>query len=107
MMRDIARENNKKIDFIISGSDTTVDKKIIEEIKMPLIHILRNSVSHGIETPEQRAKNNKPETGIVKLTAKQIENNVVITVEDDGYGVDIEKVKEIALKKSLLTSEEK
>lgn len=106
MMRDIARENNKKIDFIISGSDTTVDKKIIEEIKMPLIHILRNSVSHGIETPEQRAKNNKPETGIVKLTAKQIENNVVITVEDDGYGVDIEKVKEIALKKSLLTSEE-
>lgn len=106
MMRDIARENNKKIDFIISGSDTTVDKKIIEEIKMPLIHILRNSVSHGIETPEQRAKNNKPETGIVKLTAKQLENNVIITIEDDGYGVDIEKVKEIALKKSLLTSEE-
>ena len=106
MMRDIARDNNKKIDFIITGSDTTVDKKIIEEIKMPLIHILRNSVSHGIETPEQRAKNNKPETGTVKLTAKQLENNVIITIEDDGYGVDIEKVKEIALKKSLLTSEE-
>ncbi len=106
MMRDIANENNKKIDFIISGSDTTVDKKIIEEIKMPLIHILRNSVSHGIETPEQRLKNNKKETGIVKLTAKQVENNVIITIEDDGYGVDIEKVKEIAIKKALLTDEE-
>ena len=106
MMRDIARENNKKVEFIISGSDTTVDKKIIEEIKMPLIHILRNSVSHGIEVSEQRLKNNKPETGLVKLTAKQVENNVIITIEDDGYGVDIEKVKEIALKKSLLTEEE-
>ena len=106
MIRDIARENNKKVDFVISGSDTTVDKKIIEEIKMPLIHILRNSVSHGIEVPEQRVKNNKPETGIVRLTAKQAENNVIITIEDDGYGVDIEKVKEIALKKALLTEEE-
>ena len=106
MMRDIARENNKKVEFVISGSDTTVDKKIIEEIKMPLIHILRNSVSHGIEVPEQRLKNNKSETGLVKLTAKQVENNVIITIEDDGYGVDIEKVKEIALKKSLLTEEE-
>lgn len=106
MMRDIAKENNKKIDFIVSGSDTTVDKKIIEEIKMPLIHILRNSVSHGIEIPEQRVKNQKPETGIVRLTAKQIENNVIITVEDDGYGVDLEKVKEIATRKGLLTDEE-
>ena len=106
MMRDIANENNKKIDFIISGSDTTVDKKIIEEIKMPLIHILKKTVSHGIETPEQRLKNNKKETGIVKLTAKQVENNVIITIEDDGYGVDIEKVKEIAIKKALLTDEE-
>ncbi len=106
MIRDIARENNKKVDFVISGSDTTVDKKIIEEIKMPLIHILRNSVSHGIEVPEERIKNNKPETGLVKLTAKQIENNVIITIEDDGYGVDIEKVREIAIKKSLLTEEE-
>lgn len=106
MIRDIAKENNKKIDFIITGSDTTVDKKIIEEIKMPLIHILRNSVSHGIEKPEDRIKNKKPETGIIKLSAKQYENNVIITVEDDGYGVDIEKIKEIALKKGILTSEE-
>jgi two-component system chemotaxis sensor kinase CheA len=106
MIRDIAKENNKKIDFIISGSDTTVDKKIIEEIKMPLIHILRNSVSHGIECPNERLKNNKNEIGTIKLSAKQIENNVILTIEDDGYGVDLEKVKSIALKKQLLTEDE-
>ena len=106
MMRDIAQENNKKIDFIITGSDTTVDKKIIEEIKMPLIHILRNSVSHGIEPPSDRLQNGKSETGTVKLTAKQHENNVIITVEDDGYGVNLEKVKEIAIKRGLLTPED-
>ncbi len=106
MIRDIAKEKNKKIDFIISGSDTTVDKKIIEEIKMPLIHILRNAVSHGIELPQERLKNNKSETGKVMLTAKQIENNVIITIEDDGYGINLEKIKTSALKKGILTAEE-
>ncbi len=106
MIRDIAKENNKKIDFIISGSDTAVDKKIIEEIKMPLIHILRNSVSHGIELPEERIKKGKNEIGTVRLTSKQEENNVIITIEDDGYGVNLEKVKEKALEKGLLTEEE-
>ncbi len=106
MIRDIAKEHNKKIDFLVSGSDTTVDKKIIEEIKMPLIHILRNAVSHGIEVPDDRKKNNKTEKGIIKLTAKQIENNIVITIEDDGYGVNLEKVKSIALQKGLLSQEE-
>ncbi len=106
MIRDIAKEKNKKIDFIISGSDTTVDKKIIEEIKMPLIHILRNAVSHGIELPQERLKNDKPETGKVLLTAKQIENNVIITIEDDGYGINLQKIKTSALKKGILTAEE-
>ena len=106
MIRDIAKEKNKKIDFIISGSDTTVDKKIIEEIKMPLIHILRNAVSHGIELPEVRLTNNKNETGKVLLTAKQVENNVIITIEDDGYGINLEKIKNSALKKGIFTLEE-
>lgn len=106
MIRDIAKENNKKIDFIISGSDTSVDKKIIEEIKMPLIHILRNSISHGIELPEERIKNGKNEIGTVRLISKQEENNVIITIEDDGYGVNFEKVKEKALEKGLLNEEE-
>lgn len=106
MMRDIAKDNDKKVDFIITGSDTTVDKKIIEEIKIPLIHILRNSVSHGIELPEERIKAGKEPVGTVKLTAKQSENTVIITVEDDGYGIDPEKVKETAISKGLLYREE-
>ena len=106
MIRDIAKEKNKQVDFIITGSDTTVDKKIIEEIKMPLIHILRNSIYHGIETPEERIKNNKDETGTIKLTSKQVENNIVITIDDDGYGINFAKVKDTARIKGLLTEEE-
>ena len=106
MIRDIAKEKNKKIDFIVAGSDTTVDKKIIEEIKMPLIHIIRNSVSHGIEEPETRMKNGKKETGRIKLTAKQAENHVIITIEDDGYGINLEKVKATAIDKGMLSKEE-
>lgn len=106
MIRDIAKEKNKKIDLVVTGSDTTVDKKIIEEIKMPLIHIIRNSVSHGIEEPEVRVKNNKRETGKIKLTAKQAENHVIITIEDDGYGINLEKVKQSAINKGMLTIEE-
>lgn len=106
MIRDIAKEKNKKIDFVVAGSDTTVDKKIIEEIKMPLIHIIRNSVSHGIEAPEVRLQNNKEETGKIKLTAKQAENFVIITIEDDGYGINLEKVKSTAVKKGMLSQEE-
>ncbi len=106
MVRDIAKENNKNVNFIISGSDTIVDKKIIEEIKMPLIHILRNSIYHGIEPPEIRLKNNKDEIGTIKLTAKQADNNIIITIEDDGYGINFAKVKETAINKGLLTEEE-
>ncbi|MBQ4123917.1 chemotaxis protein CheA [bacterium] len=106
MIRDIAIENNKKIDFVVSGSDTTVDKKLIEEIKMPLIHILRNAVSHGIEAPEEREKNGKLPVGVVKLSAKQEDNNVILTIEDDGYGINLEKVKKSAIKRGLLLTDE-
>ena len=106
MIRDIAIENNKKIDFIVTGSDTTVDKKLIEEIKMPLIHILRNAVSHGIEESEERVKNGKTPVGVVKLSAKQEDNNVIISIEDDGYGINLEKVKNAAISKGILLEEE-
>ena len=106
MMRDIAKENKKQIDFIITGSDTTVDKKLMEEIKMPLIHLLRNAVSHGIEVPEERIKKQKNPTGTIKLSAKQVENYVLISIEDDGFGIDAERVKDISVQKGLLTREE-
>lgn len=106
MVRDIAANNQKEVELLISGSETTVDKKIIEEIKMPLIHILRNSIDHGIELPEDRIKNNKPRVGKIHLSARYEENKIIIEVEDDGLGINLKKVKEKALQKGLLTTEE-
>lgn len=106
MVRDIAQEKNKQIDFEIIGSETTTDKKIIEEIKAPLIHIIRNSIDHGIETPEERANMGKNPVGKIVLSARQANNKVIIEITDDGRGINIEKVKEKALQKGFLTGEE-
>lgn len=106
MVRDIANEKNKKIDFEIIGSETSTDKKIIEEIKAPLIHIIRNSIDHGIETPEQRIEVGKEPVGKIILSAKQSNNKVIIEIKDDGRGINIEKIKEKALQKGFLTQEE-
>lgn len=106
MVRDIAQENNKKIDLEILGSETTTDKKIIEEIKTPLIHIIRNAIDHGIETPEERAAAGKNPTGKITLSAKQVNNKVIIEIKDDGRGINIAKIKEKALHKGFLTEEE-
>lgn len=106
MVRDIAQENNKKIDLEIVGSETTTDKKIIEEIKTPLIHIIRNAIDHGIETPEERTAAGKNPTGKIILSAKQVNNKVIIEIKDDGRGINIAKIKEKALHKGFLTEEE-
>lgn len=106
MVRDIAKEKNKQIDFEIIGSETSTDKKIIEEIKTPLIHIIRNAIDHGIETPEERTKLGKNPTGKIILAARQENNKVIIEIKDDGRGINIEKLKEKALQKGFLTKEE-
>lgn len=106
MIRDIAANSGKEVEVLISGSETTVDKKIIEEIKMPLIHILRNSIDHGIERPEDRLKTNKPRVGTIHLSARYDENKIIIEVQDDGLGINIKKIKEKALQKGLLTQDE-
>lgn len=106
MIRDIAAEKNKKIELEIIGSETTTDKKIIEEIKAPLIHILRNSIDHGIESPEQRIAMGKNPVGKIILSARQAENKVIVEIIDDGSGINIEKIKEKALQKGFLTQEE-
>lgn len=106
MVRDIAREKNKTIDLIISGSETSVDKKIIEEIKSPLIHIMRNSIDHGIETPEERINNGKNPVGKIVLSAHHLENSVLIEIEDDGKGINIESIKRKVLQKKLISSTE-
>ncbi len=106
MVRDIARDRDKEVEFFITGSETSVDKKIIEEIKSPLMHIIRNSIDHGIEPPEERAAAGKPPTGKMLLAAYHLENSVLIEVTDDGKGIDVNAIKKKVLQKELLTKEE-
>lgn len=106
MVRDIAQEKNKQIELEIRGSETTTDKKIIEEIKTPLIHIIRNSIDHGIETPEERIALGKNPTGKIILSARQANNKIIIEIADDGKGINLAKIKEKALQKGFLTQEE-
>ncbi len=106
MVRDIANEKGKDIDFEIEGKDTCADKKIIEEIKTPLIHILRNAIDHGIETKEERIANGKNPVGRILLSAKQDDNKVIIDVVDDGHGFNLEKIKDRAVSRGFLTQED-
>ncbi len=106
MVHNIARDKNKKIDLIIEGADITADKTIIEEIKIPLIHIIRNSIDHGIEDVETRKALNKNPVGKIEINASYKDNRVIIDVKDDGRGLDIEKIKAKALEKKLLTEDE-
>ncbi len=105
MMRDLSQKLNKEIDFVIWGRETELDRSVIEVIGDPLIHILRNSVDHGIESMEQREAAGKPRCGTVRLGARHEENYIVIEIEDDGAGIDIAKVKSSAVRKGLITAE--
>ena len=105
MIRDISRELNKEIELHMSGEETELDRTVIDEIGDPLIHILRNSSDHGIETHEERLKANKPSVGNIYLRAFQDGNNVVIEVEDDGQGIDVEKVRRKIIQKGLESPE--
>ncbi|MBR2430217.1 hybrid sensor histidine kinase/response regulator [bacterium] len=106
MVRDIASEKNKDIDFEIAGKETCADKKIIEEIKTPLIHILRNAIDHGIESREDRILAGKSPVGKILLSAKQDDNKVIIEVMDDGQGFNLEKIKDRAVSRGFLTQED-
>lgn len=106
MVRDIATEKGKDIDFEIEGKETCADKKIIEEIKTPLIHILRNAIDHGIETKEDRLMAGKSPVGKILLSAKQDDNKVIIDVVDDGQGFNLEKIKDRAVSRGFLTQED-
>ena len=86
MIRDLAKTLNKKVDLIITGADTELDRTVIDEIGDPLVHLLRNSLDHGLETIEGRIEAGKPETGNIYLRAYHSGNNVFIEVEEDGTG---------------------
>ena len=106
MVRDIASEKGKDIDFDIQGKDTCADKKIIEEIKTPLIHILRNAIDHGIESKEDRLMAGKSPVGKITLSARQDDNTVIIEVMDDGQGFNLDKIKDRAVARGFLTQED-
>jgi two-component system chemotaxis sensor kinase CheA len=105
MVRDLARAQNKKIDFVIKGKEIKLDRTILEEIGDSLVHLLRNAVDHGIEIPEKRAELGKKETGTICITASRQENFALIRIEDDGRGIDTSEIRRIALKKGLISRE--
>ncbi|MEK5502112.1 chemotaxis protein CheA [Bacillus sp. FSL M8-0168] len=103
MVRQLTKELNKKIELSIFGADTELDRTVIDEIGDPLVHLLRNSLDHGIEAPEVRVKNGKPETGHVRLKAYHSGNHVFIEVEDDGAGINRKKVLEKAIERNVIS----
>ncbi|AFN75353.1 Chemotaxis protein histidine kinase CheA [Melioribacter roseus P3M-2] len=105
LVRDLCKELNKEVELKIFGEDTEVDKNLIEEINDPLVHLIRNSVDHGVEKPEAREAAGKPRRGTVILSAEHEGNNIVITIEDDGKGIDPEVIKDRAIKKGFLSPE--
>ena len=103
MVRDLAQKTGKEVRFEMFGGETELDRTVLEALGDPLIHLLRNSVDHGVEPPEGRAAAGKPAQGVVTLSARHEENHIVIEITDDGRGMDPEKLKESAIRKGLLT----
>jgi two-component system chemotaxis sensor kinase CheA len=106
MVRDVARDLNKEVEFLIEGKETELDRTVIDEIGDPLVHLLRNAIDHGLELPQERLKRGKPQKGTVILRARHEGNNVYIEVEDDGAGIDSTRVIEKAVEKGVLTDRE-
>ena len=104
-VRDMSKYFRKSIELRISGDDTTLDKKIIEKLDGPLIHILRNSIDHGIETPDERRAKGKPPTGLIEIRASRKSGHIKIEIRDDGEGVQLETLKQRAVQRELLSEE--
>ncbi len=106
MVHDMALKVGKQIDVIVRGEKTEMDRSMLEEINDPLIHLVRNSVDHGIESPEDRRAAGKPERGTLTLTARHEQGRVLLTVEDDGAGIHAERLRNSAVQKGLISAEE-
>ena len=105
VIRDLSLERNKKVVLQIRGENTEFDKRMIDELGDPLVHLVRNSIDHGLESPDVRLARGKPETGTILLEASHSGNNVFITIRDDGGGIDIARIKSRLIEKNILTSE--
>lgn len=105
VVRDLARSLQKDIDLVLEGEETDLDKNLVEALADPLVHLVRNSVDHGIEMPDIRQKSGKKRTGTVKLAAAQAGDHILLTIHDDGAGMDPEKLKGIAIKRGILDTD--
>ncbi len=106
MVRDVAKQCGKEVGLVMSGQETDLDKSLLDVIAEPMTHLVRNAVSHGIESAEERVRNGKPARGTIHLTSYHHGNQVIVEITDDGAGIDVQKVKAKALEKGLLTPEE-
>jgi len=105
LVRDLGRDLRKEVELVVEGEDTEIDKAMIDDLIDPLIHIVRNSIDHGFETPEEREKAGKKNPAILKLTALNEGNLISISVVDDGKGINVEKVRKKAIERGLITSD--
>ena len=106
MIRDLSKKLDKKMELYMSGEETELDRTVVDEIGDPLMHLLRNSADHGLESAEVRKERGKPEVGSIFLDAYQDGNNVVIEVRDDGNGIDTESVKNKGIERGVITPEQ-
>jgi two-component system chemotaxis sensor kinase CheA len=107
LVRDVAKARGKEVQLQISGAETDLDKTIVDEVGEPLMHLLRNCVDHGIETPEERERRGKPRYGTIALNAYHEGNQIIIEVSDDGNGIDLERVRARGVKQGLISADEK
>ena len=105
VVRDVARYDGKEVDFFIEGGETELDRSVMDGLNDPLLHLIRNAVNHGIESPDEREKAGKPRKGFVRLFAHRDRDNVIIELIDDGAGINIAKVKAKAIETGLITQE--
>jgi len=105
VVRDVAQHDGKEVEFIMEGGETELDRSVMDGLNDPLLHLIRNAVNHGIESPERRELAGKPRKGSVRLSAHHDRDNVVIELRDDGAGINVEKVKAKAVEKGLLSKE--
>jgi two-component system, chemotaxis family, sensor kinase CheA len=105
VVRDVAQYDGKEVEFVVNGGETELDRSVMDGLNDPLLHLIRNAVNHGIESPETRKKAGKPQKGCVTLSAHRDQDNVIIELIDDGAGINVDKVKAKAIEKGLITPE--
>jgi len=106
VVRDVSQHDNKEVEFVIEGGDTELDRSVMDGLNEPLLHLIRNAVDHGIELPAERKAAGKPEKGVLNLSARRDRDNVVIRIEDDGAGIDYDRVRSKAVSRGLYSEDD-